>query len=48
LKRYDLAPVFTEDEFTHWFMPRPNIIDCYVVEKPAGGTANGTTPGKLI
>ncbi|CAH0549780.1 unnamed protein product [Brassicogethes aeneus] len=35
LKRFELAPHFTEEEFVHWFMPRPNIIDSFVVE--AGG-----------
>ncbi|XP_060551337.1 glycylpeptide N-tetradecanoyltransferase 2-like [Ruditapes philippinarum] len=28
----DLAPVFTEEEFRHWFIPRKGIIDSYVVE----------------
>jgi glycylpeptide N-tetradecanoyltransferase len=25
--------VFTEAEFKHWFMPRPNVVDSYVVEQ---------------
>lgn len=33
LNRYDLVPYYTEEEFSHWFLPRPNIIDCYVVER---------------
>jgi len=35
--------VYSDEEFAHWFLPRPNIIDCYVVEKPsaAAGTPNG-------
>ena len=53
---YDLAPVYSEDEFAHWFMPRPNIIDCYVVERPQSATAtspakattNGTTSGQKL
>ncbi|KAL5006489.1 hypothetical protein ScPMuIL_015295 [Solemya velum] len=32
LKKFDLAPVFTEDEFRHWFIPRYGIIDSFVVE----------------
>ncbi len=32
LSRFDLAPLFSEDDFSHWFLPRPDIIDSYVVE----------------
>ncbi|KAL4222954.1 glycylpeptide N-tetradecanoyltransferase [Mactra antiquata] len=32
LSDLDLAPVFTEEEFRHWFIPRNGIIDSYVVE----------------
>ncbi|XP_045168087.2 glycylpeptide N-tetradecanoyltransferase 2-like [Mercenaria mercenaria] len=32
LRGLDLAPVFTEEEFRHWFIPRKGIIDSYVVE----------------
>ena len=35
LEKYDLVPVFTEEDFLHWFLPRENIIDTYIVEKPA-------------
>merc|ERR1719270_2685930 len=35
LEKYDLIPVFTEEDFLHWFLPREEIIDTYVVEKPA-------------
>merc|ERR1712018_715454 len=35
LGKYDLIPVFTEEDFLHWFLPRDEIIDTYVVEKPA-------------
>ena len=41
LSKFDLAPTFTEADFTHWFLPRTNIVDCFVVEKP--GTANAKT-----
>lgn len=30
--KQDLAPIFTEEEFRHWFIPRKGIIDSYVVE----------------
>lgn len=32
LSRFDLAPAFSEEEFLHWFLPRPGIIDSYVVD----------------
>jgi glycylpeptide N-tetradecanoyltransferase len=32
LNKFDLAPMFTEEEFCHWFIPRPGIVDTYVVE----------------
>ena len=35
LEKYDLIPVFTEEEFVHWFLPREEIIYTYVVEKSA-------------
>lgn len=24
--------MFTEEEFKHWFIPRPGIVDTYIVE----------------
>lgn len=32
LDKFDLAPVFSEEEFRHWFLPRTDIVDSYVVE----------------
>lgn len=32
LTKYKLVTEFNEDEFAHWFMPRKNIIDTFVVE----------------
>lgn len=32
MKRFDLAPNFTEEDFTHWFSPQQDIVDSYVVE----------------
>ena len=31
LSQFDLAPQFDEAEFRHWFLPRPTIVDSYVV-----------------
>nr|CAG4643173.1 EOG090X055U [Ilyocryptus agilis] len=32
LNKFDLTPVFDEEDFRHWFCPRPGIVDCFVVE----------------
>lgn len=32
LKKFDLAPVFTEEDFAHWFLPHQDIVDSFVVE----------------
>lgn len=32
LSRFQLAPYFSEEEFIHWFSPRTDIIDSFVVE----------------
>jgi len=31
LKRFQLSPVFSKEEFRHWFTPKEGIIDCFVV-----------------
>ncbi|ESO02891.1 hypothetical protein HELRODRAFT_100366 [Helobdella robusta] len=31
LEKFDLAPTFTIEEFQHWFMPKADIVDSYVV-----------------
>ena len=28
----ELSPIFTVEEFKHWFLPRQNVVDSYVVE----------------
>ncbi|XP_041366435.1 glycylpeptide N-tetradecanoyltransferase 2-like [Gigantopelta aegis] len=33
LGTFDLAPIFSEDEFKHWFVPRKGIVDSFVVEQ---------------
>lgn len=32
LKKFDLSPVFTEEEFRHWFLTQNGIINSFVVE----------------
>ncbi|KAL7028702.1 hypothetical protein ACKWTF_005961 [Chironomus riparius] len=32
LKNYQLVPDFMEDEFRHWFMPKKDIVECFIVE----------------
>ncbi|CAG5092357.1 Similar to Nmt: Glycylpeptide N-tetradecanoyltransferase (Drosophila melanogaster) [Cotesia congregata] len=32
LEKFDLAPVFTKEEFRHWFLPQDGIINSFVVE----------------
>ncbi len=32
LSKFDLVPIFTEEEFKHWFLPRAGIVDTYVVQ----------------
>lgn len=27
-----MAPIFTEDEFRHWFLPQSGIINSFIVE----------------
>ena len=33
LSKFKLKPTFNEEEFKHWFLPRDQIIDSFVVEK---------------
>lgn len=36
LMKFDLAPIFSEEEFKHWFIPQVGIIDSYVIEDENG------------
>lgn len=36
LKKFELAPVFSEREFQHWFSPKSGIIDSFVVADESG------------
>jgi len=31
MKTFDLSPMFSDEEFKHWFLPQEGIIDAYVV-----------------
>lgn len=33
LKKFDLAPIYETDEFAHWFLPREDVVESFVVEK---------------
>jgi len=37
LGRFGLAPIFTEEEVAHWFLPREDVIATYVVENKETG-----------
>jgi glycylpeptide N-tetradecanoyltransferase len=37
LKKFDLAPIFSVEEFAHWFVPRANVVDSFVVDDPEKG-----------
>lgn len=32
MKKFDLAPEFSEEDFVHWFLPQPDIVYSFVVE----------------
>ena len=34
LKKFNIAPVFNEEDFKHWLLPRNGVIYTYVVEDP--------------
>lgn len=36
LKKFHICPVFTKEEFRHWFTPKEGIIECFVVEDANG------------
>ncbi|CAK9304645.1 unnamed protein product [Gordionus sp. m RMFG-2023] len=31
--KFSIYPIFTEDEFRHWFLPRPGVVETYIVDK---------------
>lgn len=38
LNKFQLAPLFSLEEFEHWFLPRPEIVDSFVVVKDGNVT----------
>lgn len=51
LKKYDLVPIYNADEFAHWFLPREDVVDSYVVEqdkKIVGFTSFFTLPSSVM
>lgn len=36
LSKFDLAPIFNDEEFKHWFIPQNGIIDSFVVQSSDG------------
>ncbi len=48
LSRYDLAPIFNEEDFTHWFLPRDDIIQSYVVEGEKGKLTDMVRRGTIF
>lgn len=36
LKKFSLAPEFSEEEFKHWFTPREGIVDSFVIKDEEG------------
>lgn len=32
LNKFELAPIFELEEFIHWFSPKQNIVECFIVE----------------
>eukprot|EP00877_Chromochloris_zofingiensis_P010082 jgi/Chrzof1/5327/Cz15g22080.t1 len=43
LTKYRLAPVFSEQEVSHWLRPQPFVIDSYVVEVQDGSSGSNIT-----
>ena len=51
LQRFDLVPIYDADEFAHWFLPREDVVDSYVVEqdnKIVGFTSFFTLPSSVM
>ncbi|KAI4380767.1 hypothetical protein MLD38_006919 [Melastoma candidum] len=37
LGQFAVAPVFTEEDVSHWLVPRVGVLDSFVIEKISGG-----------
>ena len=40
LRRFQLAPEMTEEDFAHWLLPRPGVIDSYVITNGEGAVTD--------
>eukprot|EP01147_Barroeca_monosierra_P003660 gene3660-8329_t len=40
LSKFKVAPQFTLDDFSHWFSPRENVINSYVLEDESGNVTD--------
>lgn len=40
LERFSLAPEMTEEEFAHWLLPRPGVINSYVIRDERGNVTD--------
>lgn len=36
LSKFKLAPVMDDADFAHWLLPRPNVVDSFVVVNEEG------------
>lgn len=53
LSQFKLAPLFSDGDIAHWFLPRSNVISCYVVEDAkthaiTGFTSFYTLPSSIL
>lgn len=37
LQQYKLAPILSEEEIEHWLLPKPGVVNAFVVEDPESG-----------
>ena len=43
LEQFELAPHYTNDEVEHWFIPRPDVVDAFVIEDSKSKEIKGFT-----
>ncbi|KAI1283715.1 Glycylpeptide N-tetradecanoyltransferase 2 [Halotydeus destructor] len=51
LQNFELSPHYSVEEFAHWFMPRTNVVDSFVVEESGdikGFTSYYTLPSTVM
>jgi glycylpeptide N-tetradecanoyltransferase len=40
LTRFQLAAMLSDDEFAHWLLPRPRVVDSFVVVDSSGNVTD--------